>query len=105
MNVWQVKRRAPAEPENRVDTPAAVMASDPAQAPEFEVSDRILGLKVEIHQQLLDRINLAVLDKMARDQIVKEVADIVGDLLTSKGEVLNRTERTALCNDVLDELL
>jgi pilus assembly protein CpaF len=65
----------------------------------------MLALKVVIHQQLLERINLALLDKMPRSVIADEIASIVGDLLTSRGEVLNRAERGALCNDVLDELL
>jgi len=65
----------------------------------------MLSLKVMIHQQLLERINLAMLDKMPAAVIAREIADIVGELLTSQGEVLNRAERDALCNDVLDELL
>lgn len=105
MNLWQVKRSGPTEPEASLAPVAEVATAQAVPAPDFEVSDRILSLKVEIHQQLLERINLSLLDKMARDQIVKEVADIVGELLTSKGEVLNRNERAALCNDVLDELL
>lgn len=70
-----------------------------------QVSDRIVALKVMIHQQLLERINLAILEKMPREQIAKEISDIVAELLGDLGEALNRAERAALSNDVLDELL
>ncbi|WP_369805510.1 CpaF family protein [Sphingobium sp. EM0848] len=65
----------------------------------------MLALKVTIHQQLLDRINLSLLDKMPRDQIAGEISSIVAEILETKGEALNRAERSALSNDVLDELL
>jgi pilus assembly protein CpaF len=65
----------------------------------------MLSLKVEIHRQLLDRINLSALDKMPREQISREVSDLIAELLENNGEVLNRTERSALSNEVLDELL
>lgn len=68
-------------------------------------TDRMISLKVKIHRLLLDRINLSLLDKMSHDQIVKDVSEIVAELLQTEGEVLNRNERAALCNDVLDELL
>jgi pilus assembly protein CpaF len=106
MNLWHVKRTG----EPAIDERPPVLEQRPpaepkAFTPEYQVSDRILGLKVEIHQQLLDRINLSALDKMPREQIAKEVSDIVSELLAHKSEVLNRTERAALSNDVLDELL
>jgi pilus assembly protein CpaF len=72
---------------------------------QLRISDRVLSLKVEIHRQLLERINLSMLDKMPREQINREVSGIVAELLESTGEVLNRTERSALSNEVLDELL
>ncbi|HEY0957654.1 MAG TPA: CpaF family protein [Novosphingobium sp.] len=81
------------------------MMRPPSEPVRYAVSDRVLSLKVEIHQQLLDRINLALLDKMPREQVAEEISDIVADLLESTGEVLNRAERTSLSAEVLDELL
>ncbi|WP_255547978.1 CpaF family protein [Erythrobacter ani] len=66
---------------------------------------RSLELKVIIHRALLDKINLSALDKMSREAIRKDVADIIGELLLEHNEPLNRTEREALVEDVLDELL
>jgi pilus assembly protein CpaF len=104
--MWQLRRPVVDESQSVAESRAS-RPTLPAQhiQQEFEVSDRILSLKVMIHQQLLDRINLAVLDKMPREQTANEVTVIIGDLLETNGEVLNRAERDALCNDVLDELL
>ena len=102
--MWQL-RRTGAEGETPVQPGIASVAPSIDSAPQTEVSGRIISLKVQIHKQLLDRINLSLLDKMPREQIARDVADIVGELLESNGEALNRSERVALCNDVLDELL
>ncbi|MEP6867715.1 MAG: CpaF family protein [Novosphingobium sp.] len=104
--MWRLRRTAAPEPGATLESRILVgeLASPPIPS-QFEVSDRILSLKVLIHQQLLERINLSLLDKMAREVIAKDVADIVGDILDSRGETLNRAERIALSNDVLDELL
>lgn len=102
--MWQL-RRTGAEAEIPARPNAAPVAQKVEAANPPEVSSRIISLKVLIHKQLLDRINLAMLDKMPREQIAKDVADIVAELLESNGEALNRSERIALCADVLDELL
>ncbi|HEU4651865.1 MAG TPA: CpaF family protein [Croceibacterium sp.] len=73
-----------------------------------EVSDahkRSLDLKVSIHRALLDKINLSALEKLPREQIRAEIAEIISELLAERQEALNRAEREALVVDVLDELL
>ncbi|HMP55447.1 MAG TPA: CpaF family protein [Novosphingobium sp.] len=67
--------------------------------------DRNLGLKVSIHRSLLERINLAALEQLTRDQIRAEISGIVSELLKSEGELLNAQEREVLVGEVLDELL
>lgn len=102
--MWQLRRAGISGAEPKFDIPEAMMRP-PSEPVRYAVSDRVLSLKVEIHQQLLDRINLALLDKMPREQVAEEISDIVADLLESTGEVLNRAERTSLSAEVLDELL
>jgi len=60
---------------------------------------------VRIHQQLIERLNLSLLEKLPREQVAGETAQVVGELLDSDGVALNRTERAQLIDDVLDELL
>ncbi|MGN3975098.1 CpaF family protein [Tsuneonella sp. SYSU-LHT278] len=65
----------------------------------------MVDLKVSIHRSLLDRINLAALETLTREQIQAEIAEIVGELLEARREPINLREKTALVLDVLDELL
>ncbi|WP_244982587.1 CpaF family protein [Croceicoccus marinus] len=70
-----------------------------------EAKKRALDLKVSIHRALLDKINLSALEQMPREQIRTEITEIIGEILMQRQEPLNRTERAALIDDVLDELL
>src|SRR3954447_21981328 len=71
----------------------------------FEKRDVHTELKVELHQRLLDVINLQALDKMSRAQIEAEVGDIVAEELAKQNHALNQAERKQLVADILDELL
>jgi pilus assembly protein CpaF len=62
-------------------------------------------LKVELHQRLIELINLQALEKMSRQQIEAEVGDIVAEELAKQNQALNQAERKQLVGDVLDELL
>lgn len=62
-------------------------------------------LKVQLHQELLDLINLDVLDKMDRTHIAKELAPIVKDLLIKERKALSQQETDKLLDELLDEVL
>ncbi|MBP2293763.1 CpaF family protein [Azospirillum rugosum] len=94
--------------------PAPTAEPRPAPAPEptaparpvsFEDSERYIDLKVSLHRKLIDVINLAALDKMERDDIAREVNEILGDLLADEQIALNAGERSRLTRDIIDELL
>lgn len=99
---WSVKRA-----EEKVDPPVAdgPMQLETLDGEQDEQQKRALDLKVSIHRALLDRINLSALEKMPREQIRSELSEIINEILSQRHEALNRTERTALVDDVLDELL
>ena len=101
---WSVKRPSDLEvaPEN---TGFATLGSLSLYPEPSEASRRSLDLKVSIHQALLDKINLSMLEKLPREGIRTEIADIIGELLVERQEALNRAERETLVDDVLDELL
>ena len=71
----------------------------------FAKRDKHTELKVELHQKLIDLINLPALEKMSREQIEAEVGDIVEEELDKQNHALNHAERKQLIGDVLDELL
>lgn len=103
--MWQVKRSAPASV-----VPVAPTAVEPAGIEHRGVvlnstEPRMLDLRVRIHRQLLEKINLAALDTLSRAQIGDELGQTVAELLDADGEALNKVERIGLIEDVLDELL
>jgi pilus assembly protein CpaF len=104
--MWQLRKT----PDNSVPVsdPAQADAIAAVQAAARKDEDRagwLVNLKVRIHHQLIERINLSVLEKLPREQIANETAQIVAELLEQDGTALNRSERSVLIDDVLDELL
>lgn len=89
---------APAVPVPRA-TPGATVAVLPTRG------ERRTDLKVDLHQRLIERINLSALDTMTREQISIEVSGIVQDMLVEQNHALNLAERGELVEDILDELL
>ncbi|QIG55101.1 CpaF family protein [Altererythrobacter sp. BO-6] len=108
--MWKIKR---AGEDEQVDTPLAKGtpsndSADPAVALHPQISARqetLLRLRMAIHQGLLDRINLSLLDKMPEEQIKAEIAQIIPELLVTFDQPLNRDERANLVDEVMDELL
>src|SRR3990170_8809752 len=107
--MWQIRKPdkggAPVDPakaERSLEERRLMTVGD---AGAFAKRDVHTELKVELHQRLLDLINLAALDTMSREQIQDEVGDIVQEELAKQKHALNHAERKQLVDDVLDELL
>ena len=106
--MWQIRKPVPSETEveearqHALEEHRLVTVGD---AGAFAKRDKHTDLKVELHQRLLDLINLQALDQMSREQIQEEVGDIVAEELAKQNHALNHTERKQLVGDVLDELL
>ena len=67
--------------------------------------DAMLELKVRLHQELIDSMNLAAIDKMEPEQFRREVGDLVGEMLSREHIPLNMIEKARLTNEILNELL
>ncbi len=107
---WQVKSRndsddAKSDIEREDVVPAVVENVEALGEKNPEDVDRWLNLKSAIHRKLLDRINLSMLDKMSRDQIMEESGGLIFELLAEENAALNTRERSMLVEQVLDELL
>jgi pilus assembly protein CpaF len=105
--MWQVRKSKrdqsdPAEPPASAED-LRIMALGDAGA--FANRDAHTELKVQLHQKLLDLINLPALEKMSRAQIESEIGDIIQEELGKQNHALNQAERKKLVADVLDELL
>ena len=103
--MWQVRKKSTDQvtPEARSAEDLRIVTVGDAGA--FANRDTHTDLKVGLHQQLLEHLNLHALEQMSRQQIEAEVGDIVYELLAKQNHALNNAERKALVGDVLDELL
>ena len=106
MSMWQVRKPsnivAPPQAEPTLEDRRAVLTGDPTATDQGSARTE---LKVQLHQRLLDVINLTALDQMSREQISAEVGGIIAEELTRQNQPLNNVERQQLIADVLDELL
>jgi pilus assembly protein CpaF len=82
------------------------LEAEPAEIVPFIIADdNVLGLKVRLHQRLIDELNLPVIEKMPREQFESEIGDIIRDMLSKETSLLNERERKQFVADILDELL
>ena len=85
-------------------TEAGVSRQQP-QSPMHAFAPAYIDLKLRLHQQMLENMNLSVIDKMPQEQIRREVGELVKELLAKEAVPLNSTERTQLVTDIFDEFL
>jgi len=64
----------------------------------------IQEIKVRVHRQLLERLNLSNIDALDRAQVVEEIRKVVHDLLAREAAPLNLDEREDLVEQILDEI-
>jgi pilus assembly protein CpaF len=77
-----------------------------AGAPADGRKDGYQGLKMRIHQELLNRLNLERLTQMAREDAEPEIRRLILEMIASETQTtpLSLTERSTLVGDVLNEL-
>lgn len=84
-------------------------AKAPAQAApanrERKRKERLGEIKVELHKQLLDNLNLAALETASEKDLRAEINAIAAEALTDMNVVLNREERQVLNQDLFDEVM
>lgn len=64
-----------------------------------------LELKSRLHELLLDRLNLAVIDKVDPEELRREVSELVNEELRQSGRPLRAEEFRKLVNELMDEVL
>ncbi|GAA6181315.1 MULTISPECIES: CpaF family protein [unclassified Shimia] len=66
--------------------------------------ERLGEIKLELHRELLDNLNLAALEKASERELRTEITAIASEVLQDKAIVLNREERTTLFQELYDEV-
>ncbi len=88
------------EETRRIESQAA--AADFAQPAPI---DDALGLKVRLHQRLIDLLNLSLLDRTPRETLRQEIRGAVSGLLADEKRLLTPAQTDQLVDEILDELL
>jgi pilus assembly protein CpaF len=61
-------------------------------------------LKGELHQRLIDKIDLTTIEKLPREQLRDELRLILGGMLSGSEIPLNRSEREQMVEELVDEI-
>src|SRR5260370_7798970 len=65
----------------------------------------LLDEKVKLHAKIIDEFNLAVLERMPREELVKELRVYVGEYVRAEKIPLNQRELQAFVEDLVDEMI
>jgi pilus assembly protein CpaF len=88
----------------RRPTTARIAAEATAQDKERKRQERLSDIKVQLHRDLLENLNLAALETAPEAELRGEISAIASELLEEKGVVLNREDRMTLNKELYDEV-
>lgn len=71
----------------------------------YQDSDSYQQLKSKIHQKMLDRVDLAVMETLSPDHLMREVKHLVEQLLNEEKTPINLTERSRIVSDIQYEMM
>ena len=97
--------RAKSPPET--ETQPAVEARVPAvakPAPEAEARPALLEEKVRLHGKIIDEFNLAFIDKMSREELLRGISGYVSDFVVAERIALNQKELADFTDEIIDEM-
>jgi pilus assembly protein CpaF len=64
----------------------------------------LLDEKLKLHAKVIDEFNLAVLERMPREELIKELSGYVADYVRAEKITLNQREMQAFTEDLVDEM-
>ena len=94
----------PLQPKGMTPPPAAP-AAPREPSPEDTAHKQNLELKSRLHDMLLDRMNLAVIDKIQPGELKQEVAALVSEELAKDGPTMSSEAFKKLIDELIDEVL
>ena len=86
---------------------AAPVKADDGGASEKEKKrkEKLAEIKLALHKELLDSLNLSALENASEADLRNEIGSIMTEVLSEQGIVLNREERQLLSQDLYDEVV
>ena len=65
----------------------------------------LLDEKLKLHTQIIDEFNLAHLEKLSREELIREIRTYVADYVRSERISLNQKELNIFSEDIVDEMI
>ncbi len=100
-------RRAETQPnvlklERKIEVPAPKEVRDTAADKDLQAH---LELKSRLHGELLDRLNLALIDKVERSELKRQIASLVTGLVEAEGVYMRSEAFSALVEELIHEVM
>ncbi|HKA59971.1 MAG TPA: CpaF family protein [Gemmatimonadales bacterium] len=86
------------------ETPVGVDKTPASPEPQGRQAASLQPIKVRIHRQLIDRLNLADLDRRERGEVVATIRKVVLEIIAQEHIPINLEERELLLSQVVDEI-
>jgi pilus assembly protein CpaF len=100
--------RTVAAPVPRPAAPVETKAKAASIVPYRKIDDSLrayLDLKSRLHEDLLGRLNLTVLDKVDRNELRREIGGLVHDFLATENLPMRADDTEKLTDELIDEVL
>jgi pilus assembly protein CpaF len=101
----EAQPKAPAPAAATLRKPAARTKAEAAPADkERKRKERMGEIKIQLHRELLENLNLAALERASEAELRSEISSIASEILEERGIVLNREDRQTLNKELYDEV-
>ncbi len=101
----EAQPKAPAPAVATLRKPAARTKAEAAPADkERKRKERMGEIKIQLHRELLENLNLAALERASEAELRAEISSIASEILEERGIVLNREDRQTLNKELYDEV-
>ncbi|MEC8574430.1 MAG: CpaF family protein [Pseudomonadota bacterium] len=101
----EAQPKAPAPAAATLRKPPARTKAEAAPADkERKRKERMGEIKIQLHRELLENLNLAALERASEAELRAEISSIASEILEERGIVLNREDRQTLNKELYDEV-
>jgi len=101
----EAQPKAPAPAAATLRKPAARTKAEAAPADkERKRKERMGEIKIQLHRELLENLNLAALERASEAELRAEISSIASEIREERGIVLNREDRQTLNKELYDEV-
>ena len=92
-------------PEKGAGAPQAPMSFSPTSRPDFEALTPVEQLKVDLHRQLIDQLNLEALEALGDETLVdSQIRHAVAEFLRNEETPLSQAERDEVIEEIVYEV-